>query len=148
TTGVAIYNPAVTGANNTKIAYDFSKLAFTKTTAPVDPESVKDLIVTVTGSDMGFTAGVGNTTTYVKVAAALYAPAATAAPLSYQSIRNAFAAGTPSATIASAYANDVFVAKIDGGKGSAEYVIFKVTAVNLTPPADNTDNLVIEIKSK
>jgi hypothetical protein len=148
TTGVAVYNPAVTGANNTKIAYDFSKLAYTKTTDPADAESVKDLIVTVTGSDIGFTAGVGNTTTYVKVAASLYAPAATAAPLSYQSIRNAFAAGTAVTTVASAYVNDVFVAKIDGGKGSAEYVIFKVTAVNLTPPEDNADNMVIEIKSK
>jgi len=157
TSGVVLYNPAVTGSNSTKVSYDFGKLAYNKTTSPADPDAAKDILLTVSGSDIGITSGVGNATLFVKVdpamATALYALPVTN-PISYQHIRNAYEgavaadASAAKSTFANVYSNDVYIAKIDGGKGSAQYVIFKVTAVNLTPGTDNTDNIVIEIKSK
>jgi hypothetical protein len=148
TTALSLYNPAVTGTNASKTAYDFSKAAYNKT---ADGDALKDLKLTVSGSNIGFTAGAGNGTQFVKSDNTLYTSSTL---LSYQGIRDAFAAGvivTPPVT--NVYAGDVYIAKIDGVGVKLEsslYIIFKVTAVNLAPPPNtgNTDNIVFDCKSK
>jgi len=158
TTSVTLYNPSAPTPNDTKVAYDFSKLAYNKV---ADADAIKDIKLVVMDvvpadpalpySTIGFTAGEGNATTFVKLDAATIKALnelPVTNPVSYQHIRNAYEAGTSKVTSFDVvYANDVYVAKIDGGKGSAQYVLFKVTAVNMTG-SDNADNIVIEIKSK
>jgi hypothetical protein len=139
TSGIGLFNPAITTADTTHTAYDFGKLAYV---AKYKAGTTKDIVLTVSGSDIGFASGSGNATSFVKSTSSVYASP------TFQSLRNAFAAGTEVTSVTDVYLNDIYIVKIDGNSGSSQYGIFKVTGVTLTSPSDNTDNIVIEFKSK
>jgi len=137
TSSIVLYNPAVTGANASKIAYDFGTLKYGTTDATTDIKLV------VAGLDIGFTAG-GNTTRFVKVASSTYTSP------TYQALKKAFLAGTPVTAATDVFIGDTYIVEIDGNDPakSNRYGIFQVAAVTLTPATDNTDNITINFKSK
>lgn len=141
TTGLTIYNSAVTGTTAARAGYDFGKLAYVAATGT---EAAKDLKLAVVGLDLGVTAGTGNSTRFVKAAAAEYT-----AP-TFQSLRKLFtaAAAVPVTLVPNIFVGDVYVVEIDGGTKSARYGILRVTAVTLTPGTDNTDFITIDVKTK
>jgi hypothetical protein len=144
TTTVSLYDSTITGANASKTAYDFiNALGKADYNKKDDGYALKDLQLVVTSSpSIGFKAGKGNGTQFVKSTNTVYTSG------TYQAARNAFTAGTPvTLPVANVYVNDVYVVKIDGGAGSAAYVMFKVTTVNLIP-GTNTSNIVFDYKSK
>jgi hypothetical protein len=141
TTGVAIYNSGVTGANAAKAGYDFGKLT---SVAASGSEVAKDIKLQVTGLEIGVIAGTGNATTFLKVEPADYA-----AP-TFQSLRKLFTAPTavPLTIVPNVFVGDVYAVEIDGGTKSARYGIFRVTAVTLTHGTDNADFITIDVKTK
>jgi hypothetical protein len=141
TTGVAIYNSGVTGANAAKAGYDFGKLT---SVAASGSEVAKDIKLQVTGLEIGVIAGTGNATTFLKVEPADYT-----AP-TFQSLRKLFTAPTavPLTVVPNVFVGDVYAVEIDGGTKGAKYGIFRVTAVTLTPGTDNADFITIDVKTK
>ncbi|HEY0771976.1 MAG TPA: hypothetical protein VGD31_16735, partial [Sphingobacteriaceae bacterium] len=141
TTGLTVYNSAVTGTNSARVGYDFGKLAYV---AAAGTEISKDIKLQVSSLDVGVTAGTGNTTKFLKVPAAEYT-----AP-TFQSLRKLFTAtgAAPVTSVTNVFIGDVFAVEIDGGTKSAKYGIFRVTGVTLTPAADNSDFITIDVKTK
>jgi hypothetical protein len=143
TASIALYNPAVAGANLAKTGYDFGKRAYVK--AGVDAEKETDLKLVITGLTMGFTAGTGNTTRFLKTTTANYTSAA------YQPLKKLFTApGAAIVTTANLFVGDVYIVEIDGvsATSSARYGVFQITNVTLTPDTDNADFITIDFKSK
>jgi hypothetical protein len=138
---LAIFNPAVTTGDTTRAGYDFGK----KVHVPKSlPGTTKDILLVVDGLNIGFKAGEGNTTRFLKTTSVAYnAP-------TWQSLRNAFTAAgvTPVTSVANVFVNDYYIVEIDGATGSSKYAIFKVNAINLTPESNTADNVVFEFKSR
>jgi hypothetical protein len=142
-TGVVLYNPAITGENSTKIAYDFGKASFNKST---DSDALRDIKITASNADIGFTAGSGNSTRFVKVTTSSLFTSPT-----FQALSKAFLAGSPVTSVTNAFVGDIYIVEIDGNTGnpaSTRYGIMRITSVLATQSADNADNIIFDFKSK
>jgi hypothetical protein len=142
-TGIVLYNPLVTGTNSAQISYDFGKADFNKS---ADGDALKDILVTASNADIGFTVGAGNTTRFVKVTTGSLFTSPT-----FQTLKKAFLAGSPITSVTNAFVGDIYIIEIDGNVGnpaSTRYGVMKVTGVLATAASDNTDNITFDFKSK
>jgi hypothetical protein len=142
-TGIVLYNPLVTGRDTTNRSYDFGKNDFNKWP---DGNKLKDIVLTASNADIGFTIGAGNTTRFVKTSTASLFTSPT-----YQTLKKAFEGGSPVTSVTTVYPGDIFIVEIDGNTGkpaSILYGVMRITSVVATSPSDNRDNITFDFKSK
>ncbi|MBT1704263.1 hypothetical protein [Chryseosolibacter indicus] len=134
---LALYNPAATGENGDRAAYDFSEMTHI---AKASDEALKDIILQVSGLDIGFKAGSTNSTTFVKGVAADYTSA------SYQVAKWSHETKPVVTSVTNVFKGDVYIVRITDKTGYNEYVVLRVNDINLTPIGNETDNITLEYK--
>jgi hypothetical protein len=140
---LTLYNPLVTGDNGDRAAYDFSAMDHVLKTGD---EALKDIMLQVSGLNIGLTRGTGNGTDFVKGVTADYTNA------SYQVAKWSHATKPVVQSVTNVFKGDVYIVRLTDAAGIPnttvynEYVILRIIDINLTAAGNETDNITFEYK--